>query len=156
MDLDSDGLTPAGRLAALSDCFTLVVKPDTQSQADFLAEHFDPLVAAWKQSHPAAAEPQPQPECNDGLDNDGDEQVDAADPGCDSFADLSELSLVQCDDGIDNDDNGLIDMQDPHCANPTDQRERQILGTKRCGLGFELVGLLLGIPWLVRRRARDT
>jgi hypothetical protein len=156
MDLDSDGLTPAGRLAALSDCFTLVVRPDTQSQADFLAEHFDPLVAAWKQSHPAAAEPQPQPECNDGLDNDGDEQVDAADPGCDSSADLSELSLVQCDDGIDNDDNGLIDMQDPHCANPTDQRERQILGTKRCGLGFELVGLLLGIPWLVRRRARDT
>lgn len=153
-ELDSDGLTPAGRLAALSDCFTLLVKPDAQSQSDFLAEHFDPLVAAWKQAHPAALDPEPQPECNDGLDNDGDERVDAGDPGCASSADLSEHGLLQCDDGSDNDDNGLIDMQDPNCATPIDNRERQIIGKRRCGLGFELAVVLLGAPWLVQRRAK--
>ena len=62
---------------------------------------------------------------------------------------------MQCDDGTDNDDNGLIDMQDPNCANPSDNRERQILGTRRCGLGFEPVGLLLGVRWLVRRSPRE-
>ena len=144
--IDSDGLTPAGRLAALSYCFTLLVKPDTQSQTDFLAEHFDPLVAAWKQSHPAALDPEPQPECNDGLDNDGDEHVDAGDPGCASSGDLSEQSLVQCDDGGDNDDDGLVDMQDPNCRNPSDNRERRSIGTSRCGNGIRAGGSATGRP----------
>jgi hypothetical protein len=154
-EVDSDGLTPAGRLAALSYCFTLLVKPDTQSQTDFLAEHFDPLVAAWKQSHPAALDPEPQPECNDGLDNDGDEHVDAGDPGCAASGDLSEQSLVQCDDGGDNDGDGLVDMADPQCRGPSDHRERSSTGPRGCGLGFELVGVLLGVRWLARRCARE-
>jgi hypothetical protein len=154
-EVDSDGLTPAGRLAALSYCFTLLVKPDTQSQTDFLAEHFDPLVTAWKQSHPAALDPEPQPECNDGLDNDGDEHVDAGDPGCAASGDLSEQSLVQCDDGGDNDGDGLVDMADPQCRGPSDHRERSSTGPRGCGLGFELVGVLLGVRWLARRCARE-
>jgi hypothetical protein len=149
-EVDSDGLTPAGRLAALSHCFTLIVRSDTETQADFLAAHFDPLVAAWKQSHPAALPPTPEPACNDGLDNDGDAHVDALDPGCADSGDVSELGLVQCDDGLDNDDNGLVDMQDPDCVTPRDHREVYSTGT-RCGLGFELGGLLPCLGGLLGR-----
>jgi hypothetical protein len=155
VEIDSDGLAPAGRLAALSHCFTLVVRSDTETQADFLAAHFDPLVAAWKQSHPAALPPAPQAACNDGLDNDGDAHVDALDPGCAASDDVSELGLVQCDDGLDNDDNGLVDMEDPDCVTPRDQRERRTTGPRHCGLGFELVALLPCLGGLARRRRRQ-
>jgi hypothetical protein len=41
------------RLLALSSCFTVITKPDTQSEADFLAAHWDPYVATWKAAHGA-------------------------------------------------------------------------------------------------------
>jgi len=51
---DSDGLDNRGRLAALSHCYTVIVKPATQTKAAFLAQHWDPLVAQWKATHAAA------------------------------------------------------------------------------------------------------
>jgi hypothetical protein len=51
---DSDGLDNRGRMNALAYCYTVVVKPAGQSKADFLAQHWDALVSAWKATHPAA------------------------------------------------------------------------------------------------------
>lgn len=48
--------------------------------------------------------------CNDGLDNNCNGLVDAADPGC-------QVATEICNDGIDNDGDGLIDCADPDCAN---------------------------------------
>jgi hypothetical protein len=53
-DDDSDGLDNRGRLAALSHCYTVIVKPAGQTKAAFLAQHWDPLVKAWKATHVAA------------------------------------------------------------------------------------------------------
>lgn len=50
-DDGDDGLCQGERLTALSNCFTVITKPDTQSEADFLATHWDPWVASWKASH---------------------------------------------------------------------------------------------------------
>lgn len=67
--------------------------------------------------------------CSDGQDNDGDELVDAEDPGCISVDfqgnqnydpdDNDEFNQVQttpqCSDGQDNDGDGFIDADDPGC-----------------------------------------
>ncbi|MEN8182629.1 MAG: putative metal-binding motif-containing protein, partial [Myxococcota bacterium] len=93
-ELDSDGLTSGGRANALSHCFTFIVKPDAQSQVDFLAANFDPLVAAWKQAHAAAVRTDPPGfACFDGMDNDFDRDIDFPDDlGCSDFTDDSEDS----------------------------------------------------------------
>jgi subtilisin family serine protease len=58
------------------------------------------------------------PECDDGLDNDGDGVVDGDDPGCDDTTDLFERSdLLPCDDGLDNDGDGDVDVADAGCLN---------------------------------------
>ncbi len=71
-------------------------------------------------------------ECNDGIDNDCDGQVDwPDDPGCTSALDPSELGTKECDDGIDNDGDGGIDFHqvsgcgptDPQCNGPDDPHE---------------------------------
>ena len=48
-----DGLCDGERMLALASCYTVITKPDTQSEADFLAAHWDPYVASWKSSHAA-------------------------------------------------------------------------------------------------------
>jgi hypothetical protein len=59
---DSDGLDNRGRMAALSHCYTVIVKPASESKASFLAKHWDPLAAAWKATHAAAGgAPSPSP-----------------------------------------------------------------------------------------------
>ena len=59
------------------------------------------------------------PECDDGIDNDGDGAIDTGDPGCDDAADPFETSpSLACDDGIDNDGDGAIDTADPGCRDP--------------------------------------
>ncbi len=111
--------------------------------------------------------------CSDGLDDDGDGQVDTADPGCQAPTSVRENP--QCQDGLDNDgatgidfdggasldldQDGFVDAQfnpatpavgaaDPQCVGaPWKNRERA--GT--CGLGFELVLLA---PLLFRRTRR--
>ncbi len=50
----SDGLlSNRARLELLSRCYAVTVKPDAQSKAAFLAEHWDPLVARWKAARAA-------------------------------------------------------------------------------------------------------
>lgn len=61
-------------------------------------------------------------ECRDGLDNDGDGLVDAADPQCygprgaESPLGIGRLETGTCANGIDDDGDGLIDRDDPNCA----------------------------------------
>jgi hypothetical protein len=72
-------------------------------------------------------------ECHDGVDNDHDNLVDAAqDDGClnnDTEAPANDLTAsthkappasTECNDGIDDDGDGLIDGEDPSCPGPTE------------------------------------
>jgi hypothetical protein len=118
--------------------------------------------------------------CSNGVDDDGDGQVDfGADPGCASAADASERG--DCDDGADNDGDGAVDFPaDRSCSGRSDlARERtqcdngldddgdglvdrpadpqcasfwddREAPSGGCGLGAELIGLAL----LARRRRR--
>jgi hypothetical protein len=58
------------------------------------------------------------PQCDDGLDNDGDTLVDLADPGCMSASDDDEFAVFPvCSDGLDNDGDTLVDFPaDPGCV----------------------------------------
>ena len=72
--------------------------------------------------------PPPPPACSDGIDNDGDNRVDSADPGCSGANDTDEADTpspppAACSDGVDNDGDGLIDTQDPGCSNSSDTDE---------------------------------
>lgn len=51
-------------------------------------------------------------DCEDGVDNDGDNLVDCADSDCSAEAACPEI----CNDGTDNDANGLVDCSDPDCT----------------------------------------
>jgi len=71
------------------------------------------------------------PRCSDGVDNDGDELVDSADPGCEGGRDNTEYNeivpeeeeedsicldlLPRCVDGVDNDNDGFVDGSDEGC-----------------------------------------
>ncbi len=105
--------------------------------------------------------------CADGIDNDGDAFVDAADPGCRDAASVREDP--HCQDGINNDpaQDDLIDFDgglsalgyvatdpDPQCVGkPWQNREKR--GTRVCGLGAELALLLPALIWL-RCRSRGS
>lgn len=74
---------------------------------------------------PTPIPPSP-PQCSDSQDNDGDSQIDMADPGCTTILDDDETDpalppAARCADGIDNDFDGKIDYpQDPGCSNSSD------------------------------------
>ncbi len=51
-------------------------------------------------------------DCGDGIDNDGDGAIDCADGDCDSRCNYES----NCSDGVDNDGNGLVDCDDPDCS----------------------------------------
>lgn len=91
-------------------------------------------------------------QCNDGIDNDGDDQIDGDDPGCgggddddDDDDDNEGNTWPQCSDTIDNDGDGKIDAADPGCIvdgvyDPNDNDESNagsgvIIGA--CGDGFD-------------------
>lgn len=123
------------------------------------------------------------PACADGIDNDGDGLIDAAeDPGCDGGADGSELaSTAGCDNGLDDDGDGLIDMADPGCPWPYAPLENPLCDNgvdddgdglvdfddplcarswpyweaPPCGLGVELT-LVMPLLGLAARRRRRT
>jgi hypothetical protein len=54
------------------------------------------------------------PECSDGLDNDGDGQLDGEDPDCQRVQ--AEPPEADCADGVDNDADGRVDLEDRGCA----------------------------------------
>lgn len=81
--------------------------------------------------------PVDEPECSDGIDNDGDDLIDADDFGCGGGGggggpgynpnDNSESPNPQCSDGIDNNGNGLIDYpNDPACSSLLDNNEEAL------------------------------
>jgi hypothetical protein len=98
--------------------------------------------------------------CNDGIDNDGDGNVDwnggplsePADPGCAS--ETANIENPECDDGFDNDNDGTADLFDAHCASASDNREKRVQ-QRRCGVGVELAILLPPVMWLYGRRRRS-
>jgi hypothetical protein len=57
-------------------------------------------------------------QCNDGIDNDDDGLIDAADPGCAASGGRGEdgTPYRRCADGVDNDGDGLIDLADRGCV----------------------------------------
>ncbi|HEV2059802.1 MAG TPA: hypothetical protein VGR11_10625 [Solirubrobacteraceae bacterium] len=83
--------------------------------------------------------PEAGTQCTDGIDNDGDGVIDAADPGCHTDGDPNNPASfdptdndetdardtageddeaedkAQCEDGRDNDGDGVIDADDPGC-----------------------------------------
>jgi uncharacterized membrane protein len=65
------------------------------------------------------------PECDDGIDDDGDGRVDLADDGCSDADDLSEtFATSACDDGRDTDGDGAVDSPaDPGCSSSSDATE---------------------------------
>lgn len=57
-------------------------------------------------------------QCNDGIDNDGDDRIDRSDPGCTGDRDNHEMDQDDpaCSDTIDNDEDGLVDWpEDTGC-----------------------------------------
>ena len=88
--------------------------------------------------------------CDDGLDNDEDGLVDFADdPSCGGLP-FGLVETTKCSDGVDNDGDGLTDFPtDPECISAAQFSE----ANPNCGMGFELVLLLL-VPPLFRLRRR--
>ena len=86
-----------------------------------------------------------QPECSDGLDDDGDGLIDFPDdPGCSDALDGDERGPdFICDNGLDDDLDGLIDFPaDDGCLSPTDQSEAP-LRVPNSLPGAGLLGLML-------------
>jgi len=92
-----------------------------------------------------------QPDCNDGLDDDGDGLVDYPDdPGCvDEFDTDERGASFECDNGIDDDGDGLIDFPDDDgCLDTTG-----LLEAPEPGLTTMLgVGVLALCAFRTRRR----
>ncbi len=76
-----------------------------------------------------------QPQCGDGIDNDGDGFTDTADIDCTSGSDTTEGGTVgqQCADLLDNDNDKLIDGGDYDCTSSVDNDES---GTYNRGAGY--------------------
>ncbi len=68
-----------------------------------------------------------RPQCRNGIDDDGDGQVDGADPGCadrDDDDESDDPPPPECANGVDDDDDGQIDFPaDPGCASRQDANE---------------------------------
>ena len=83
--------------------------------------------------------PVDEPQCDDGLDNDGDVVVDENDPGCHTDGDPDNngtydptdndetdeaIDEPECNDGVDNDTDGETDFpDDPGCTDEDDNNE---------------------------------
>ncbi|MBI5558885.1 MAG: hypothetical protein HY885_14760 [Deltaproteobacteria bacterium] len=74
---------------------------------------YTPVVADGEVPPPVG----PETLCSDGLDNDGDNLTDCADPDCLGISSCGpEGALKTCSDHIDNDGDGLTDCADPGCV----------------------------------------
>ncbi len=115
--------------------------------------------------------PTPTTECSDGIDNDGDGQIDLNDDGCESPADTSEgntpatgtttppasgsgpeNTFVTCNDTIDNDGDGQVDLADLDCVNyrPTLGILTQVIGGTASPLDF-MFRVMMGTTLLAER-----
>ena len=96
-----------------------------------------------------------EPDCDDGLDNDGDGFTDLADPGCLTGTDPSEFGPQQCDDGVDNDLDGQTDFPDDlDCDQPADPSESLVTTVPAVPvwvIGVLAVGLVSAVHRLRRR-----
>ncbi|MGH3939204.1 MAG: hypothetical protein ACRDTG_11325 [Pseudonocardiaceae bacterium] len=92
-----------------------------------------------------------EPECKDGIDNDGDGKIDFPnDPGCSSPEDDSEEDQPECKDGIDNDGDKKIDFgEDPECDSPEDDSESDGKDGGLADTGAEVAPLLAGAFLLI-------
>jgi len=64
------------------------------------------------------------PQCQDGVDNDGDGLIDDADPACATSDNEGDDPAIACGDGVDNDGDGLTDFpDDPGCDSVNDTDE---------------------------------
>jgi hypothetical protein len=98
--------------------------------------------------------------CSDLEDNDGDGSTDTLDAGCQNVAATTEFP--KCQDGIDNDGDGKFDFDGGASANggvalgePDPQCGGVAWRTKEaasCGIGAELVGVLLLLRFAGSRR----
>lgn len=79
--------------------------------------------------------------CNDGIDNDGDLEIDYPDDiGCTSAIDTDELNPA-CSDGVDNDLDTLIDYPaDPGCTSALDTSEVDVIIEPSGGSSGDRVG----------------
>jgi VCBS repeat-containing protein len=143
----SRGLIAVVALAArltLGTALTTVLAQDDQSKrrrtaffvlgaAVFTAFLLSDGVAGADADKPSDSALEPQPQCSDGQDNDGDGKTDFGgngDPGCESATDDSESPdlppppLAACSDGQDNDGDGKTDFPaDPGCSSASDEDE---------------------------------
>ncbi len=67
----------------------------------------------------------PEPACANGIDDDGDDDLDRRDDSCClgfgcRFNGNDESLPSSCEDGLDNDHDGRVDADDPQCAVPED------------------------------------
>ena len=99
-----------------------------------------------------------QPDCSDGLDDDGDGLIDfPSDPGCTDALDSDERGApFECDNGIDDDGDGDFDFpNDSGCDSPTDDSEFALpVPTGAIGVGVFVLfalGLLARAPMLVQK-----
>ncbi|MCR9098052.1 MAG: hypothetical protein NXI30_27855 [bacterium] len=92
-----------------------VVSPRWQEQIDM---GVDIIVASHPTLFASQYLPQPDPQCADGVDNDGDGLFDYPDdPSC--WGPEDDAELAACSDGVDNDGDGLVDYpDDPGCYAP--------------------------------------
>jgi dienelactone hydrolase len=125
-----------------------VLRSDWQRWQDFEATLAAGSGFTSQRSCPVS--PAPVPACTNGVDDDGDGAIDAADAGCN----LSQLGVEnpQCQDGIDNDGDGAIDFPtDTLCQGAWDPDEST--NPASCGLlGPELLLVLAALR--LRSRAK--
>jgi glutamine amidotransferase-like uncharacterized protein len=127
-----------------------IEEDDTRDGTDFASELSDgpdgsdwPFLwtaVDWMLKDPISLPPGTQtPQCSDGVDNDGDGLVDAADPGCVDAGDNDETDPAppECNDGIDNDGDGLVDFpNDLGCDDANDDDETDPV-PKQCEDGLD-------------------
>jgi hypothetical protein len=86
---------------------------------------FAMATATWGTLPVCTSTEDPEVTCDDGIDNDCDGLIDAADPDCPTCT-VTEDPEVTCDDGIDNDCDGFIDGADSDC-----QVDCSVYGTRQ-------------------------
>ncbi len=90
---------------------------------------------------PDGPPPPPLPQCDDGLDNDGDGRFDLADSDCSSEGDPTERGddpVTGCFNGLDDDEDGRTDFpDDPGCRSAGDDDEADPAVLPACANGVD-------------------